>query len=116
MRTLRSTALSLATLAALAACADAPLSPANHDLSSRRVAGGDDGSGAVYTLSNGASANAVIAFRRAANGELSPLGSYATGGIGTGGTIDPLVSQYAVVLGEGASALFAVDAGSDEIS
>lgn len=115
MRTLHSAALSLVALTTLAACADAPLSPANNEITPSRAASGD-GTGAVYTLSNGASGNAVIAFRRAANGVLSPLGTYATGGIGTGGTIDPLVSQYAVVLGEGASALFAVDAGSDEIS
>ena len=114
MRTLRSAAISLAAAAALAGCADAPLAPTNAEPASSRVAASDGG--AVYTLSNAAGGNAVIAFRRAADGALSPLGTFATGGLGTGGTIDPLLSQYAVVLGAGASALFAVDAGSDEVS
>jgi 6-phosphogluconolactonase len=108
---------SLVALAALAACADAPTAPASAVTatpSPRRAAASDVGG--VYTLTNGAAGNAVLAFRRAADGSLSPLGSYPTGGLGTGGAIDPLVSQYAVVLSDDASALFAVDAGSDEVS
>jgi hypothetical protein len=41
-----------------------------------------DGAGAVYTLTNAASANAVFVFDRAASGELTAAGSFATGGRG----------------------------------
>lgn len=80
----------------------------------------DDGDapreGAVYTMTNAKDGNAIIAFRRSATGTLSPLGTFATGGAGTGGTIDPLVSQYALVLDDANELLFAVNAGSNEIS
>ena len=40
---------------------------------------------AVYTITNAASGNAVLAFHRAANGALTPAGTFPTGGTGTGG-------------------------------
>lgn len=73
--------------------------------------GGHDG--AVYTLSNLASGNSVIAYDRARDGSLSPLGTYATGGLGGG---SGLGSQGAVVLSEDGRSLLAVDAGSDELT
>jgi len=119
--TFASTTLILATLA-LGACSEhaaAPLDPslapsASSDPS--RSADPAEGSGAVYTLTNAASGNGVVAFHRAADGSLSPLGTFATGGLGAGGTLDPLVSQFATVLNERHDALFAVDAGSDQVS
>ena len=66
---------------------------------------------AVYTLSNSMAGNEVIMYRRNASGHLSMSGSYATGGTGTG---SGLGSQGAVVLSNGF--LFAVNAGSDEVS
>ena len=39
---------------------------------------------AVYTITNAASGNAVLAFHRAANGALTPAGTFPTGGTGTG--------------------------------
>src|SRR5207244_5302396 len=39
----------------------------------------------VYTITNAASGNAVLAFHRAANGALTPAGTFPTGGTGTGG-------------------------------
>ena len=66
---------------------------------------------AVYTLSNSPAGNEVIMFRRNRHGNLSPAGSFSTGGLGTG---SGLGSQGAVVLADGF--LFAVNAGSDEIS
>lgn len=115
-----SAALAATATVLAAACADAPLAPAaapSATLSATR--GGRDGdasAGAVYTLTNAADGNAVIAFRRAADGALSPIGTFPTGGRGVGGTIDPLVSQYAVVLDAGHDALFAVDAGSNTVT
>jgi 6-phosphogluconolactonase len=66
---------------------------------------------AVYTLSNSAAGNEVIVFSRSGKGHLSPAGSYSTGGLGTGGGLG---SQGAVVLS--GKFLFAVNAGSDEVS
>jgi 6-phosphogluconolactonase (cycloisomerase 2 family) len=71
------------------------------------------GAGAVYTLSNSAAGNAVIAYSRASDGSLSALGTFATGGLGSGGGLG---SQGAVVLSESGRWLLAVDAGSDEIT
>jgi 6-phosphogluconolactonase len=69
--------------------------------------------GAVYTLSNAATGNAVIEFARARDGELAQVASYPTGGLGTGAGLG---SQGAVVLNKSGRWLLAVDAGSDEIS
>jgi 6-phosphogluconolactonase (cycloisomerase 2 family) len=69
--------------------------------------------GQVFTLSNATSGNAVLAFDRAPSGRLTPAGSYATGGLGTGGGLG---SQHALILSSDGSRLFAVDAGSNEVS
>jgi 6-phosphogluconolactonase (cycloisomerase 2 family) len=73
----------------------------------------EDGPRAVYTLTNSASGNEVVVFHRAADGTLTPAGSYATGGLGTG---SGLGSQGALVLSDDGQWLFAVNAGSNEIS
>lgn len=116
----------LAAMCTLAACADAPDAPATLGTSAaaagapaldqRNADESRSGPGAVYTLTNAANGNGVVAFHRAENGALTPLGTFATGGNGVGGTLDPLTSQYAVVLSESHEALFAVDAGSDDIT
>ena len=77
------------------------------------AAASDDGFGAVYTLSNSPSGNAVLVFNRAADGSLTSLGSYSTDGLGNG---TGLGSQSAVILSHNNRWLFAVNAGSDQIS
>ena len=76
---------------------------------------GDDPSveGAVFTMNNSSNANAVLMFNRAADGALSFAGQFPTGGSGTGASLG---SQGGVILGEGHQWLFAVNAGSHEIS
>ena len=69
--------------------------------------------GAVYTLSNSAAGNAVIAYSRASDGSLSPLGTFATGGLGASGVGG---GQGSVTLSEDGHWLLAVNAGSDEIT
>jgi len=69
--------------------------------------------GAVFTESNDAAGNRVLAFSRAKNGDLVPAGEYATGGLGLG---RGLGSQGAVALSPDGRVLLAVDAGSNEIS
>lgn len=77
-------------------------------------------SGAVYTLSNQVSGNSVIVFDRAADGTLTLAGSYPTGGTGITpppfANVDPLQSQGAVVLSRSGRLLFAVSAGSNQVS
>jgi 6-phosphogluconolactonase (cycloisomerase 2 family) len=111
----------MAPLAALvlSSCADAPAAPESSRAPLAAELGRADVSsqtGAVYALTNDPAGNGVIAFRRAVDGTLASLGTFATQGRGTGGTIDPLVSQFAVVVNADHDALFAVNAGSDEVT
>ncbi len=70
--------------------------------------------GVVYILDNSASANHVWVYARYSNGQLSPSGTpYATGGTGTGSA---LASQGALALSQNGKWLFAVDAGSNQIT
>ena len=73
-----------------------------------------DGDGAVFTQTNDSDRNEIIAHRRALDGTLAPLGVYDTGGLGMGKP--HLASQGSVVLSRDGRWLFAVDAGSDELS
>jgi 6-phosphogluconolactonase len=72
-----------------------------------------DSPGAVYTLTNSPLGNQVLAFARAADGTLSPAGSFAAGGAGSGAGLG---SQGAVVLSDNGRLLFAVNAGSNSVS
>jgi 6-phosphogluconolactonase (cycloisomerase 2 family) len=74
---------------------------------------GDAGPGTVYTLSNAAGGNAVLAFHRNADGSLEAPIAYPTGGTGTGGGLG---NQGAVTLTRDGRWLAAVDAGSDEVT
>jgi 6-phosphogluconolactonase len=66
---------------------------------------------AVYTLTNSASGNEVMMYRRTGRGTLISTGSFSTGGTGSG---SGLGSQGALVLNRGF--LFAVNAGSNDVS
>jgi 6-phosphogluconolactonase (cycloisomerase 2 family) len=69
---------------------------------------------AVYVQTNDAAENEIVAFSRAEDGTLAPMGRYSTGGRGTG---EPhLPSQSSVVLSEDGRWLLVVNAGSDEFS
>ena len=78
-------------------------------------------SGAVYSMTN-QDPNGVAVFKRAPDGTLSPAGTFLTGGSGnpvaeTGDPpFDPLASQGALILSGDNRFLFAVNAGSNEIS
>jgi len=75
--------------------------------------GGSDGPRAVYTLTNQVGGNAVAVFKRAADGTLTAAGTIATGGAGTGAGLG---SQGAIALSDDGRWLFAVNAGSNEVS
>jgi 6-phosphogluconolactonase len=73
----------------------------------------DSSPGAVYTLTNSATGNAVLEFARAADGTLTAQGTYATGGLGSGAALG---SQGAVILSDNGRHLVAVNSGDSTVS
>ena len=71
---------------------------------------------AVFVMTNSVEGNQIIAYSRAANGSLVEGNHYATGGRGSGGTTDPLSSQGSLTLSQDRSLLFAVNAGTGDLS
>jgi len=69
--------------------------------------------GAVYTLTNAVAGNQVAVFDRAPDGTLTPAYNVPTGGLGTGSSLS---SQGALAISNNGRWLFAVNAGSDDIS
>jgi 6-phosphogluconolactonase len=84
-----------------------------HDRHDGRVGNGDHHRTTLYTESNAASGNTVLAYRPNSDGTTSPLGSFATDGNGTGAGLG---SQGAVTLGDGQQTLAAVNAGSNSVT
>ena len=72
-----------------------------------------DVAGAVYTMTNAADGNEILILDRSAGGRLKWSDSVSTGGLGTG---SGLGNQGAVILDRDNRWLFAVNAGSNEIS
>jgi len=72
--------------------------------------------GAVFVMTNDVDRNEVISFKRAADGSLQESRRFATGGRGSGGNNDPLESQGSLTLSQDHNLLFAVNAGSGDIS
>jgi 6-phosphogluconolactonase (cycloisomerase 2 family) len=72
-----------------------------------------DGRGAVFALTNATAGNAVVAYRRGADGSLAAAGTYPTEGLGTGAG---LFSQNAIVVTDDRRFVLAVNAGSHTIS
>jgi 6-phosphogluconolactonase len=72
-----------------------------------------DTAGAVYVLTNSPAGNAVLVYGRGGDGSLTPAGSFATGGAGSGAGLG---SQNAVTVSDDHQWLFAVNAGSNSIS
>jgi hypothetical protein len=68
---------------------------------------------ALYTTTNGLDANVVLAFHRAADGTLTPLGSFPTGGRGNELRLN---NQSGLALSEDESWLYAINAASNEIT
>ena len=105
----------------LAACGDQATQPriTASTLTATADRTADDGQhavGGVYTSTNGANGNAVVAFARFENGTLAKIGEFPTGGSGIGGGVDPLESQGALVVSSNHQKLFVVNAGSNSIS
>ena len=71
---------------------------------------------AVFAMTNSVEGNQIIAYSPAANGSLIEGNHFVTGGRGSGGTTDPLGSQGSLTLSQDHSLLFAVNAGSGDLS
>src|SRR5258708_34615924 len=71
---------------------------------------------AVFVMTNDAERNEVLSFHRAPSGQLLEGAHFATGGRGSGGSIDPLGSQGSLLLSQDGQHLFAVNAGSGDVS
>ena len=100
-------------VAILGACSRDTTSPNAVVSDAAALARGGSEVGAVFTLSNSAAGNAVIAFGRSADGSLTPAGSFATLGNGTGAGLG---SQGAVALSSDGQFLFAVNAASNTVT
>jgi 6-phosphogluconolactonase (cycloisomerase 2 family) len=108
-------------LAVATACSDRTISAPATPTNAASVAldrGGDRDKvvGGVFAETNDATSNAVVAFARHGDGSLTYVSKYATGGQGISGAVDPLQSQYAVVLTPSHRYLFAVNAGSNSVA
>lgn len=110
MHTLSRTAL---LVLVLGACSEDATSPTGALPGSASLSRGGSDVGAVFTLSNSAAGNAVIAFSRSADGSLTPAGSFATLGNGTGAGLG---SQGALALSNDGQFLFAVNAASNSVT
>ena len=74
---------------------------------------------AVFVQTDNTAGNRVVAYDRAADGTLTPAGSYATGGRGgilAGSVVDHTASQGSLTHDPRHGLLYAVNAGSDTIS
>jgi 6-phosphogluconolactonase len=69
--------------------------------------------GAVYTMTNAAAGNSVVMYSRSADGMISAPAEIPTGGAGTGGGLG---SQGALALSDDSRWLFAVNAGSNDVT
>ena len=107
----------IAMLAVLAACGDTATTPFSGTASASRASiGGDADLGAVFVTTNAAAGNAVVAFARGVDGTLTPSGTFSSGGLGIGGTVDPLASQSALALSGDNHRLYVVNGGSNSVS
>jgi 6-phosphogluconolactonase len=81
---------------------------------------GQSAPNAVYLMTNAPSGNQVLAYHRKSDGSLVSAGAYSTGGLGSGVGLtvppDPLGSQNSLLLSPDGRWLFAVNAGSSEVS
>ncbi|MFN2571867.1 MAG: lactonase family protein [Gemmatimonadales bacterium] len=103
---------------ALAACAQennvtGPVADRAAQIQASTTAVPADAPGAVYALVNQAVGNAVAVYHRGADGGLTWQGNVPTGGSGAGASLG---SQGAIALSDDGRWLFAVNAGSNDIS
>lgn len=82
----------------------------------RSNAQSEGATGAVFVMTNSASRNEIVTYKRNLDGSLEQGSRFSTGGRGSGGLTDPLGSQGSLTLTTDRSFLLAVDAGSGTVS
>lgn len=105
-------AAAVAALASLALAGGSALAFGEHGF-------GDRSDRVVFVQSDNLAGNQVIAYDRAANGGLSQVGAYDTGGLGgalSGSVVDHLASQGSLAYDRDSRSLYALNAGSNTIS
>ena len=70
----------------------------------------------VFIMTNNADHNQVVVYKSTTDGNFVESGRFDTGGRGSGGSVLPLESQGSLTLSQDHSFLFAVNAGSGELS
>jgi DNA-binding beta-propeller fold protein YncE len=107
------TAVAVAALAVLAGPASAAVRPA------ARHVGPGGARDAVFVQTDNTAGNRVVAYHRAADGTLTEVGQYPTGGVGgilAGSQVDHLASQGSLSYDPASRTLIAVNAGSNTVS
>jgi 6-phosphogluconolactonase len=84
--------------------------------SAQTASSSSSASGAAYVMTNRAEGNSVLVYHRAADGSLNKIQEALTGGLGTGVTQDPLMSQGAVFLSADGRLLFVVNPASGDLT
>ena len=110
MRTMGTRIMRCVVMAALALAAFVPPAPAFAEPTTKPF------DAFVYVMTNRENGNSVIQYRSDKHGQLTPVGEELTGGLGSGGSLDPLGSQGALTMSPYGTLLFAVNAGSDDVS
>lgn len=116
-RAARIAGVAIAAAASLAAFA-APASAHARAHATAPAYGGSSGA-PVFVQTDRAAGNAIVAYRRAADGSLAQQGVYATGGRGgklDGAVVDDLASQGSLTYDRAHNLLYAVNAGSNTIT
>jgi 6-phosphogluconolactonase (cycloisomerase 2 family) len=97
----------------LGGCAADDLAPDTLASDEQELARARRASLGVFVMDNVSTRNAIVAYRRGADGSLAPGGTFPTGGLGSGAGLG---SQNALILSPDGKSLYAVNAGSAEIS
>jgi len=74
---------------------------------------------AVFVQTDNTSGNAIVAYDRSSDGQLSAAGTYPTGGLGgvlAGSVVDHTASQGSLTYDRSAGLLYAVNAGSNTVT
>jgi 6-phosphogluconolactonase len=104
---------SIPAVAALLLLLLVPAAASAHTTNAPGFGPATEAGGAVFTMSNAVSGNAVIAYTIASGGSLTPAGTFGTGGTGTGAS---LADQGALALSQDHRFLFVVNAGDNTVS
>jgi 6-phosphogluconolactonase (cycloisomerase 2 family) len=116
---LKPAAAAAAAVAAATVVVTALATPAFASTTVASSTGYSGASHAVFVQTDSTSGNHVVAYHRAADGALSPAGSYPTGGLGGvlgGSVVDHTASQGSLTYDPWHSLLYAVNAGSNTVS